>query len=407
MHRLKTEWALSTVGYMVNAATKMSQKCVFALCSVFLITVNSFAAVSATSQTAAEPQSHHAVTAPVARRVPAEWEPQEAIWLQWPGGWEKTYEEAFAAFSCIIIQYEKLHVLYHLPQVLHQARAALLKAGCSPDHELITWHDIPNDSAWMRDNGPVFVEEGGEIRVQNWQFDAWGGRFGSDVPYELDNLVPQRVAAYLDMPVDEVSVVHERGNLEFNGVDTVILNWSALGDAERNPGYTQTQAEADLKHWFGVSRVVFVEGVPEGDRTNGHIDGIARFIATDTVVVGQCTAASVCKPGDGKTGDLLDNAAQVVSDAGFTVIREPMDGIAEVDGQQFDTNYMNWLVGNGFVITTGYGDERLDNEAKVRLQNYFPGRDIYVLPMLKSWAAGGGVHCHTNDQPANLTKKPL
>ena len=24
-----------------------------------------------------------------ARRVPAEWEPQEAIWLQWPGRWEK------------------------------------------------------------------------------------------------------------------------------------------------------------------------------------------------------------------------------------------------------------------------------------------------------------------------------
>jgi agmatine deiminase len=110
----------------------------------------------------------------------------------------------------------------------------------------------------------------------------------------------------------------------------------------------------------------------------------------------------VCKPGDGKTADLLDSAAQVISDAGFKVIREPMDGIAEVDGQQFDTNYMNWLIGNGFVITTGYGDERLDNEAKVRLQHYFPGRDVYVLPMLKSWAAGGGVHCHTNDQPAQL-----
>jgi agmatine/peptidylarginine deiminase len=23
------------------------------------------------------------------KRVPAEWEPQEAIWLQWPGRWEK------------------------------------------------------------------------------------------------------------------------------------------------------------------------------------------------------------------------------------------------------------------------------------------------------------------------------
>ena len=382
----------------------MGQRFLSALCTALFLLSSASANDVAVSPIAADSQSHHAVTAPVARRVPAEWEPQEAIWLQWPGEWEQTYEEAFAAFSCIIIQYEKLHVLYQSQQVLSQATTALLKAGCSPDHALITWHDIPNDSAWMRDNGPVFVEEGGAIRLQNWQFDAWGGRFGDDVPYELDNLVPQRVAAYLDMPVDEVSVVHERGNLEFNGVDTVILNWSALGDAARNPGYTRSQAEADLRHWFGVSRVVFVEGVPDGDRTNGHIDGIARFIAADTAVVGQCTASSLCKPGDGKTGSLLDRAAEVISAAGFTVIREPMEGIAEVEGQQFDTNYMNWLVGNGFVITTGYGDERLDNRAKVRLQRYFPDRDIYVLPMLKSWAAGGGVHCHTNDQPAQLSR---
>ena len=378
----------------------MSQKILPLLCGAMLASTSALADDLAGSPTATESRSYPVVRPPAERRVPAEWEPQEAIWLQWPGEWEKTYEAAFAAFSCIIIQYEKLHVLYQSPQVLNQARAALLTAGCNPDHDLITWHDIPNDSAWMRDNGPVFVEDDGETRVQNWQFDAWGGRFGDDIPYELDNLVPQRVAAYLGMPHDDVNIVHERGNLEFNGVDSVILNWSTLGDAERNPEYTQAQAEADLKHWFGVSQVVFVEGVPEGDRTNGHIDGIARFIATDTVVVGQCTATSVCKPGDGKTGDLLDKAAQVISDAGFKVIREPMDGIAEVDGQQFDTNYMNWLVGNGFVITTGYGDERLDNEAKVRLQNYFPGRDVYVRPMLESWAGGGGVHCHTNDQPA-------
>jgi len=27
--------------------------------------------------------------------------------------------------------------------------------------------------------------------------------------------------------------------------------------------------------------------------------------------------------------------------------------------------------------------------------------------MLSSWAAGGGVHCHTNDQPANPIKNNL
>ena len=101
------------------------------------------------------------------RRVPAEWEPQEAIWLQWPGPWEKTYEEAFAAFSCIIIQYERLHVLYQSPRVLSDAKTSPLKAGCNPDHDLIIWHDIPNDSAWMRDYGPIFVIEAGTLRLQN------------------------------------------------------------------------------------------------------------------------------------------------------------------------------------------------------------------------------------------------
>ena len=106
--------------------------------------------------------------------------------------------------------------------------------------------------------------------------------------------MPVRVAEHLDMPVDKVNIVHERGNLELNGTGAVILNWSALGDPERNPGYTKDQAERDLKHWFGVSKVVFLEGVPEGDRTNGHVDGIARFIDTNTVVVGQCSSESLC-----------------------------------------------------------------------------------------------------------------
>ena len=34
-----------------------------------------------------------------AKRVPAEFEPQEAIWMQWPGYWEKDYEITFAKDS--------------------------------------------------------------------------------------------------------------------------------------------------------------------------------------------------------------------------------------------------------------------------------------------------------------------
>lgn len=333
-------------------------------------------------------------------RVPAEWEPQEAIWIQWPNKFEKIHEPAFADISSVVIRYQKLHIVCDSQHIVQQARNAISKAGTDPDHPNIVWHVMPNDSAWMRDNGPVYVIADGQYRVQNWRFNAWGGAFGSQVPYLLDDQIPQRVAEYLRLPVDRTDIVHERGNLEFNGVDAVIANWSVIGDPDRNRDYAKDQAKEDFKRYFGVSKVILIEGVPQGDLTKGHVDGIARFIDQDTVVVPECTASSNCRPGDGKDDAVYDEAAQVIQAAGFNVIRDPIDNAVQYGGRLFDTNYTNWLVGNGFVIVVGFGDDKSDASAKSRIESYFPGRDVYVIEMLRSWAAGGGVHCHTNDQPA-------
>jgi len=342
---------------------------------------------------------------PVAKsiRVPAEWEAQEAIWLQWPGAYEKVYETSFARMTNVIVQYEKLHILYDSESIKNDARTAITTEGGDPDHSNIVWHAIANNNAWMRDNGPVYVVQDGEMRIQNWQFDAWGGGFGSNVPYSDDNNVPIAVADYLNMPVDHVNIVHERGNLEFNGVDTVILNWSTLGDPNRNPNYSKTQAIADIKEHFGVSKVVMIEGIPQGDLTRGHVDGIARFIDANTVVVPECTAASKCQPGDGKDDQVYNDAATTIAAAGFTVIREPLEGIVNYNGSSFDTDYMNWIVGNGFVIAVGFDNAVTDAAAKDRIQSYYPTREIHIIEMLASWEAGGGAHCHTNDQPSAAT----
>ena len=332
-------------------------------------------------------------------RVPAEWELQEAIWLQWPGQYEKAHEEAFARMSAVIVQYQKLHILCNSERIKKQAQDVISKTGTNPDHENIVWHILPNDNAWIRDNGPVYVVSDGEMRIQNWKFNAWGGAFGLNIPYSRDDEVPIRIGEYLKMPVDTIEIVHERGNLEFNGVDTVIANWSVLGDPNRNPGYTSDQAKADMKRYFGVSKVILIEGIPENDLTKGHVDGIARFIDPETVVVAQCTAASKCKPGDGRDDAVYENAAKTIEDRGFRVIRDPMEAVVRFRGQAFDTNYVNWIIGNGFVILVGFGNPQTDRAAKSRVESYFPGRDIHVVEMLSSWASGGGAHCHTNDQP--------
>ncbi len=155
-----------------------------------------------------------------------------------------------------------------------------------------------------------------------------------------------------------------------------------------------------MKTSFGGRRAGVIGGIAGGELSEGHIDGIARFINADTVVVPQCTYASKCKPGDGKDDKVYNDAANAISDAGFKVIREPLEGVGAYNGAAFDTDYMNWIVGNGFVIVVGFDNPITDAAAKARIESYFPGRDVHVIEMLGSWEAGGGAHCHTNDQPA-------
>jgi agmatine deiminase len=346
--------------------------------------------------------SASAADAQAVRRVPAEFEPQETIWLQWPGPFEKTYEPAYAQITNVIVQYQTLHILYDRNVIRNQARTAITNAGGDPDHANIVWHSVPNENAWMRDNGPVYVVEDGALRIQDWDFDAWGGAFGN-IPYADDDAVPTAVGALLGMPVDPVAIVHERGNLEFNGVDTVLLNWNVIGDPNRGNGYaSQAQAEADLKNSFGVSRVVWADGPIPGDLTGGHIDGIARFIDANRVVVGNCTIAGHCQPGDADD-QVYDATAANLTAAGFEVIRMDFEAAITYGGETFDADYLNWGVGNGWVILVGFDNPATDDAAKTKLEEWFPGRDVYVIEMLESWIEGGGVHCHTNDQPAAST----
>ena len=125
----------------------------------------------------------------------------------------------------------------------------------------------------------------------------------------------------------------------------------------------------------------------------------ARFISEDTVVVSQCTGQSQCRPGDGDNGSLYDAAAKMIADAGFKVIRDPIEGEVKFRDAVFDTDYLNQLVGNGFVITVRFGDTELDATAKKRIESCFPGREVCVVEMLASRYAGDGVHCPANDQP--------
>lgn len=304
-------------------------------------------------------------------RVPAEWETHAATWMQWPGRWEAAMRPAFAEIIKVVQAYEPVHLLTSTQAEQAEAEQFLLSKDVPPEN--ITWHIVPVDNSWMRDNGPIYVTDGDEIWIQNWKFDAWGGNFGRDVEYQNDDRVPIFVGEYLGLEVeDRTDYVLEKGNIEVNGAGVLVIGWDCQDD--RNPGMSQAEHEAILKEALGVSEILWAYGHWPGEGTTGHIDGTARFINENTLAI-----ADYKGPID------FDGLAATAGAIGLNVVR-------------FDGN-VNWLVGNGFVVAMGEGGS-YDDVWKSQLEGMFPGRDIHMIDGRKIADAGGGIHCVTNDQPA-------
>lgn len=304
-------------------------------------------------------------------RVPAEWEAQAAVWMQYPDQWEADMRPAFARIVAVIQKYQPVHMLTRTEQEKSQAQQFLTENGVVDKN--IQWHVVPFDNAWMRDNGPIYVTDGNKTWIQNWGFNGWGGNFGSDVSYTNDNLIPDYVAKQLNVESEQyLDYILEKGNVEVNGDGVLVINWDCQD--QRNPGMTAQEHEAILKEKLGVHTIVWAYGHYPGDGTTGHIDGTARFINSNTLAV-----------------TVLEDTTrdeQLVSDAeaaGLTV-------------QRYDGN-PNWLIGNGFIAAMADNDEEYNKELQAKLESFYPDRDVYLIETSTIAKAGGGIHCVTNDQP--------
>ncbi len=303
-------------------------------------------------------------------RVPAEWEPHDATWMQWALDWEASMRHPFADIIEIVKQYEPVHLIAISEAEKTEGIEFLANKGVTQDN--ITWHVFNLDNSWMRDSGPIYVTDGEKTWIQNWKFDGWGSGFGN-IPWQNDNQVPVRVAEYLNLEVeDRQDYVLEKGNVEVNGNDILVINWDCQKD--RNPNVPQEVQETLLKNALGVSKVIWAYGHYEGEGTIGHIDGTARFINENTIVIADY-------------GPHMENGNNLAIDcqnAGLEVILYNGD--------------LNWLVGNGFVVAMGNGDAN-DDQIKAEMEIFWPNHEVHVIDGSNMANLGGGIHCVTNDQP--------
>ena len=322
--------------------------------------------------------------------MPPEWDPHAGCLMAWPSRlelWRDRFEDAkrdYAAVARAIAAFEPVLMACN-PGV-----AAEVRDLCGTGIEPI---EIPIDDSWARDAGPIFVRDsGGNVAAVKFGFNAWGDRWH---PHGDDALLPDRIAAHLGMRLFVAPMILEGGAIFVDGDGTLITTEQCLLDPNRNPDLTRERIEQILRDYLGVPTIVWLpnghvlDTGPEG--TDGHVDGVAQYLAPGRVLLEA--------PGDPSADAWAGGQANLAALRGARDAQGRAFDVVVMDpGRDPGVSYANHYLANGAVIVPTGGDPA-DEPMLEFLATVYPGREIVGVPGDTLAFGGGGPHCITQQIP--------
>lgn len=340
------------------------------------------------------------------RRFPAEWEAQEGVLLCFPANgndWPGKYgaiQWAFVEFIKKVAEDQKVFLIV-ADKVLKSKVSGMLETA-TVKMANIDFIIQKTNRSWMRDSGPIIVKQGTKREALNFNFNGWA-KYKN---WQLDKLVPAKVAAHLAMPVTQVTykgkkVVLEGGALEVNGKGTLITSEECLLHTKiqvRNAGFSKTDYEVIFKEYFGVTNTIWLGDGIVGDDTHGHIDDLCRFVNEDTVVT-----VIENDPKDKNHAPLQENLkrlkkATLENGKPLKIIELPMPGKIIFDGLPLPASYANFLILNKKVLVPTFNDEQDRNALRI-LAECFPDRQIIGVNCIDLIWGFGTLHCLSQQIP--------
>jgi agmatine deiminase len=203
---------------------------------------------------------------------------------------------------------------------------------------------------------------------------------------------------YLQLPLYEAGLVLEGGSIDVNGLGSLLTTEQCLLNPNRNPRVSRSEIEEKLGEWLGATHVLWLgEGIA-GDDTDGHVDDIARFVDSRTVV---CVVED--DPADENYRPLKDNYERLVrsrdqSGELLEVVKLPMPGYVASATGRLPASYANFYIGNRAVVAPIFGTSQ-DGRALEILQRCFPGRRVLGVDCRRMAVGLGTIHCCSQQQP--------
>jgi agmatine deiminase len=330
-------------------------------------------------------------------RMPAEWEPHEATWLAWPheaSDWPGKFAPIpwlYGEIVRLLARVERVRVLVEHADAEQSVRRILKK--CHADLNAVEFFHHATNRSWTRDFCPLFVKNAaGEVAITDWKFNGWA-KYPN---YAADDAAPRFIAKKLKLPRFDPGLVLEGGSIDVNGGGKLLTTEECLlSDVQaRNPGVSRREIECALADYLGVTEVIWLGRGIAGDDTHGHIDDIARFTASDTVV-------AVMEPDKSSANHepLKENLVRLRSRRDLRVVTLPCPEPVYFAGQLLPASYANFYIANRLVLAPTFGDSQ-DRPALNTLARLFADREVIGVPCRDLVLGLGTLHCMTQQQPA-------
>jgi agmatine deiminase len=184
-----------------------------------------------------------------------------------------------------------------------------------------------------------------------------------------------------------------------DGLLLVTEEWLLSDVQVRNPGLSREDYEQIFERWLGIDRTIWLGEGCVGDDTHGHIDDVARFVASDTVVV-----AVEPDPADANHARSMDNlhrlerASNAPGVAALRLVTLPFPRAVMMSGERLPASYANFYIANGVVLVPTFNDPN-DRVAIDILANLMPSHRVVGIHAVDLVWGLGTLHCLTQQEP--------
>lgn len=324
------------------------------------------------------------------RRLLPEWAPCKAVLIAWPfadSDWhymldqiQQTYWQIVQTISEHTQVWVVLHSSIDKSQWVNQQQALGIR-----NVRLI---ELDYDDTWIRDFGPLTVTNGTEAILADFRFNGWGGKYSA----QLDDRFSQDLGKLEGLAYETHKLVLEGGAIESNGRDTLLINKDCVVDEKRNPGYNQKRIEKILRQQLN-HYALWIEGVGlTGDDTDGHIDTLARFCDTNTVIY---SGRNTQHPDADSLQSLHEQISQHAKQQDWQLFELPTPIMkSQFEDRLIPATYTNFLICNNQVFFPIYNVAD-DTLAVAIAKKAFPNHELVTIDCRNLLEESGSLHCAT------------